>query len=181
MAFVLIIGPMKSGKSLDLIARVAPLEFAGKTILYIQPEANVRDSGITSRAGVNTKAAAVSTLKDVKSNFDVIGIDEINMFPTSDCKYIEEWVKKGKDVIISGLDLDYRAKTPPIVQCIMQLKPDEIIIKTAVCDACKSYDARFTQILKNGKPVLDGLDLVTPEDGTYEYQARCRNCFKKKS
>lgn len=171
---------MKSGKSLELIARVAPYEFANREVLYIQPEANVRDKGIVSRIGINTTAITVKSLKDVTPLFDVIGIDEIHMFNPKEVPIIERWINEGKSVFVTGLDLDYRGKMPPIITKLMEVKPEHLIFKIAVCDICKKYEAQFTQILHKGEPVLAGLPVIVPEDGTYEYQARCRDCFVKK-
>lgn len=178
MSFTLILGPMKSGKSTELVARVAPHEYANRKVLYVRTNKNVRDEGIMSRLGLNTRAVNVNSLADVTQRFDVIGIDEINMFSPKDARYIEKWVKAGKHVFVSGLDLDYRGIVPPVVKRLYEIKPEKTIMKIAVCEVCHEYSAQFTQILNNGKPVLSGLPLVTPEDGRYEYQARCRNCFK---
>ncbi len=175
----LILGPMKSGKSLELIAQSAPYEHTNDKILYVQPAANIRDKGIQSRMGLNTTAVTVGSLRDIKQPFDVISIDEIHMFSRNDQAAIEAWLRAGKKIIASGLDLDYRGRQLPIIARLLELKPEQIIFKIAVCDACKEYRASFTQILSNGKPVLSGLPSVIPEDGTYEYQARCRNCFVK--
>lgn len=176
--FTLILGPMKSGKSLELIARVAPYEFAGQEVLYIQPKANVRDKGVSSRAGINTTAITVESLHEVPK-FDVIGIDEVHMFDPREMDVIEQWIHDGKSVFVTGLDLDSYGKMMPSILRLLELKPDHVITKKAVCEICKKYDARFTQILSKGKPVLTGLPSVVPEDGTYEYQTRCRNCFVK--
>ena len=178
MGLTLIIGPMKSGKSLELIARVAPYEFANKKVLYVKSSKDVRDQGITSRAGINTKAVHVSSLSEVKNHVDVIGIDEVHMFDEDDAKYIDEWLNNGKEVFASGLDLDYSATITPMVRRLVELKPELILTKTAVCEACHEYRALFTQIIHKGKPVLGGLPPIVPEDGTYIYQARCRNCYK---
>ena len=177
--FTLILGPMKSGKSLELISHVSPHEFSDKKVLYVQPEANVREQGIQSRAGISAATMRVHSLAKVPKDFDIIGIDEVHMFPVKDATHIDNWLRSGKSVIVSGLDLDYRAKMPGIIKYIHQLKPDRIVIKTATCDVCKKYDARFTQILRNKKPITSGLPSVVPEDGTYDYQARCRECFIK--
>lgn len=179
MSFVLIYGPMKSGKSLELISKVAPYEFAGRRVIYAQPKVNTRDKKVSSRLGVDVKSISVESLRAIKDNFDVIGIDEINMFMPDEAEIIEKWVKQGKAVFISGLDLDYRGKMPDIVQKILELKPDQIIQKLSVCDVCKQYRAQFTQILDDGKELLGGISNIAPEDGTYEYQARCRECFVK--
>jgi len=179
MAFVFITGPMKSGKSLELIARVEPFKFAGKKILYLQPKKNVRESNITSRLGIDTEALVVSSLNEVTDDFDVVGIDEIHMFDADDAAVIEKWVRGGKDVFISGLDIDYQGKMIEVVRKIFELSPDSVLTKHAVCEVCQAYDARFTQILKGDSPVREGLSPVTPDDGTYQYETRCRACFIK--
>ncbi len=177
MAFTLIIGPMKSGKSLELIARVAPHEFAKHKVLYVQPEKNVRDSGISSRLGVSTACQSLKSLREIDSEFDVIGIDEIHMFNAADVQFLSESIKAGKEVVVSGLDLDYRGRLQPTVRRLLELKPDTLVMKLAVCDVCSRYEAQYSQILHDGALVLDGMPAVVPEDGTYEYQARCRTCF----
>ncbi len=101
------------------------------------------------------------------------------MFDEKDAAIIERWVKAGKDVFISGLDLDYRGGMIPIVQRIFEFRPDMVLMKNAVCEVCHVYDARFTQILKNNEPVQGGLPPVVPDDGTYQYETRCRACFVK--
>lgn len=179
--FTLILGPMKSGKSLELIARVAPYTFANQAVLYLQPAANVRDEGIRSRLGIDVRATRVVSLKDAATRaFDVIGIDEVHMFALKDLMIIEQWILEEKSVFVSGLDLDYRGRMPAIVKGLLELKPDQLIYKIAVCDVCRQYRAQFSQILHDRKPVLSGLPLIIPEDGTYEYQARCRHCFVKR-
>jgi len=179
MALTLIVGPMKSGKSLELIARVAPYEHAKKQVLYVKPNKDVRDKTLHSRIGLNTRATIVKTLQEVTNGFDVIGIDEVHMFPATDVKYIQKWLKDKKDIFVSGLDLDYSATLTPLVKKILELKPEKIISKVAVCDACHKYNAQFTQILHNGKAVLGGLPPVVPEDGTYIYEPRCRDCHER--
>lgn len=170
---------MKSGKSLELIAQVAPYEHTSQKVLYIQPEANVRDRGIQSRLGVNVSALSVASLRDVDQDFDVIGIDEVHMFSEQDADIIESWLHQNKNVVTSGLDLDYRGRLLPIVVRLLELKPEQLINKISVCDGCKEYRAPYTQILSDNTPVLAGLPSVVPEDGTYVYEARCRDCFIK--
>lgn len=177
--FTLILGPMKSRKSSELLSRMSPYEHTDQTVLYVQPEANVRDIGIRSRMGIGAAALSLQTLREVDDQFDVIGIDEIHMFHESDEQIINKWLVEGKNIIASGLDLDYRGKMMPIIIRLLELKPDKLVTNKAVCDSCKKYDARFTQILKSGIAVQSGLPHVVPEDGTYEYQARCRGCFVK--
>ncbi len=177
MALTLILGPMKSGKSLELIARMAPYEFANKKIQYVQPIKNVRESAITSRSGLKAKASKMSSLTQVNPKTDVIGVDETFMFDVSDVQIIKSWLDNDKEVIISSLDLDYSGTLIETVKLLLEFKPEQIIYKKAVCDNCKSYDAVYTQILHKGKAVTGGLPSVVPEDGTYVYEPRCRTCF----
>lgn len=178
--FTLIVGPMKSGKSLELLARMAPYEYTKKKILYVQPRLNTRESKIRSRSGLGADTIQVSSLGDVDEPFDVIGIDEINMLGEEDARVISDWLIKKKQVIACGLDLDYRGKMFPIVARLFELKPEKVISKKAVCDVCKKYRAFFTQILHDGEPVLEGLPIITVDDGSYEFEARCRSCFMRK-
>lgn len=177
MTFVFITGPMKSGKSLELIARVEPFKFAQKKIAYIQPKRNVRESAISSRAGVDAEALVVASLADVPDTFDVLGVDEVHMFKEGDATIIEQWVRAGKSVFVTGLDLDYQGRMIPMVRRLFEYRPDTVIMKNSVCEVCHAYDARFTQILNGDGPVRTGLPPVVPDDGTYHYEARCRTCF----
>jgi thymidine kinase len=180
MAFTLIIGPMKSSKSIELISRVSPFEFSDKKVLYVQNSHNVREDGIRSRLGINIDAIKTKTLKDIDQRFDVVAIDEINMFEASEAKTIKKWLKQNKIVFASGLDLDYRGKMIPIIKKLFELKPNLIINKVAVCDVCRQYGAQFTQILNAKEPVIGGLPYLVPDDSTYLYEARCRDCFVQK-
>lgn len=172
---------MKSGKSAELNARVTPYLHAKDTdVLFIQPESNVRDGGIIkSRLGSYASADIVKSLGDIDRPFDVIGIDEIHMFKKRDVGVIKDWLHEDRNVFVSGLDLDYRGKMIPIIQRLFELRHDELVMKTAICDECadRHRPAHYTQILRSGEPVLRGLPPVVPEDGTYDYQARCRECF----
>ena len=170
---------MKSGKSVELLARTAPYEYTDKEVIYVQPEANTRDPGIRSRLGVGAVALTVGSLRDITQPFDVIGLDEVHMFKETDAAIVDQWLHEGRNIIASGLDLDYRGKMLPIVARLHELKPDELIPKLAVCDACKEYRAQFTQILENGQPVLGGLPSITIDHGQFDFQARCRSCFVK--
>ena len=180
MALTLIIGPMKSGKSLELIARLSPYEYTANKIILFQPQQNVRDVSVVSRSGLKKDSIKVHSLAEVVDTpEDVIGIDEVNMFEVSDAKVIEQWLLAGKELIISGLDLDYKREIMPIIAELYKLKPEIVIDRVAVCELCKRYNARFTQVLENNKVVRGGLPSLLPEDGSYHYRPVCRDCYDK--
>lgn len=144
---------------------------------YVQPIADVRCEGIQSRSGLHAKAVRVRSLKEVDGAFDVIGIDEVHMLQIADMTIIKEWLDQDKIIIASGLDIDYQGRLMPVARRLFELKPEELISKPSVCEICREYTAAYTQILANGIEITDGLPPLVPEDGVYEYQARCRKCF----
>ena len=155
MSLVLIVGPMKSGKSLELIARMSAYSHSNLKSLLVQPSLNVRDEGIRSRAGTELEAEKVDSLKYIDAEgYDVIGVDEIFMFPKDDVQIIKKWLKHGKAVIVSSLDLSAMGRIPDTVQELYKLGPDEVVRKVAVCESCKNLGAQFTQILENGTQTI---------------------------
>jgi len=178
MDFTLILGPMKSGKTLDLISRVSPLKYTPIKFELIQPKRNVRDEEIKSRAGAVLSGRKVASLAELlNDDIEIICIDELHMFQASDAAVLNNLLKRGVKIIASGLDMDYKGKLFEIIARVLELGPQEIIYKRAVCENCFNFNAIFTQICRGDKPVVDGLPPVVPDDGTYTYKAVCRSCF----
>lgn len=180
MKLTLILGPMKSGKSFDLIRYFAPLAYTKKSFDLYQPMRNVRDSLITSRNGVNLEAQKVESLEaSLDSRASVIGVDEIHMFEPTDVVHIEMLLKRGKDVIASGLDTDYRGRMFDIIRGLLELGPHEVRYRKSVCERCQEPDAVYSQVFHKGIPVTSGMPAVIPDDGTFTYMPACRQCFVK--
>ncbi len=137
---------------------------------------------ISSRIGLNIESQKIKSLSEIDSSLDIIGIDEIHMFPPEEIKYIEKLLEEGKTIIASGLDLDYQGKLFETIKKLLELGPDKIIYKKAFCEVCQRANASFTQIVnKDGQPVLEGLGSVVPDDGTFVYRSVCRKHFIKKT
>ena len=178
MNLTLILGPMKSGKSFDLISHFSPLQYTTSTFALYQPDKNVRDEKIASRSGLFLEAKKIknlSSLLDVPAS--VVGIDEIHMFNPADISTIHDLLVRGTDVVVSGLDMDYRGVMFPIVQKLFELGPREVRYKRAVCNLCKAYTGIHTQIYHNGQALTGGIPSVIPDDGTFIYEPVCRTCF----
>lgn len=124
MPLTLIIGPMKSGKTLELINRTKNYNKTKHNIGFYDPTINTRDKNITSRAGVSIASKKIKSLTDIKNPPNIIVIDEIHMFDPKDILQINKWLKDNRDVYLSGLDLDYRGRTQPTIIKILELKPD---------------------------------------------------------
>ena len=181
MELILILGPMKSGKSLELISHFAPLKYTDIPFALFQPAKNVRDEHIWARDGITLEAKKVDTLAGViEDRVQVVGIDEMHMFEEKEADVIGQLLKMRKNVIISALDTDYQGKMFGIIKKLLELGPKEIKCKRAVCEKCKKPDAIYTQVLKGNEPIVGGMPPVIPDDGTYAYKPACRMCFVKK-
>lgn len=178
MSVIAIFGPMKSGKTLALIARSEPYEAAEKKVLYIHPKLNVRDEQIQSRTGLVRNAQKVDKVSEIDvSKYDVIVIDEFHMFTPEDVDFIRKH-RDSKEFIVAGLDIDYKADLMESVAALYRIEPDEMIRLTAVCDNCKALDARFTSVTdQQGKAIPRSSDSVLPDDGTLQYGVLCYRCF----
>lgn len=178
MDLTLILGPMKSGKSYDLISFFAPLQYTDIPYTLYQSSRHVRDEQIQSRNGVGLKAQRIVSLQEIiPTSSRIIGIDEIHMFSPNDVMYIEQLLDEGVKVIVSGLDLDYQGKMFETTRRLFELGPKEVRYRRAVCEKCKNPEAMYSQVLCNSSPLTEGMPPVIPDDGTFSYQATCRKCF----
>lgn len=181
MELTLILGPMKSGKSFELISHFLPLKYTDIPFALYQSARNQRDGHIASRNGTHIEGEKIQNLEVIlDEDMQIVGIDEVHMFAPEAVEVIEKLLKKGIKVIASGLDTDYRGKMFEIVKNLLELGPKEVSYKKAVCELCKKPQAIYSQVLYKGAPVVDGVPSVLPDDGTYTYMAVCRNCFVKK-
>jgi len=182
MGLTLILGPMKSGKSLELISYFAPLRYTNISFGLFQSARNVRDKNVWTRDGLQLEAKKIESLSEIlDDNYQIVGIDEIHMFPADEAWVLDKILKRGCRLIVSGLDTDYRGKMFDIIKKVLELGPSEVRYRKAVCEICKNPNAVYTQLLKDDSPILEGLPSVLPEDGTYGYKVVCRSCFKRKN
>lgn len=169
---------MKSGKSFDLISHFSPLSYTTTRHALFQPQKNVRDEGIASRSGLFLAAQKIHSLKDINLDaYDVIGLDEVHMFNPHEVRYLRSLLTRDTDIIACGLDTDYKGEMFEIIKKLLELGPSNVTYKRAVCAGCKAFTATHTQVYREGKPLTGGMPSVIPEDGTFEYEPVCRNCF----
>jgi thymidine kinase len=119
----IIIGPMFSGKSTELLRRTSRLEAIGKNVLYINHIYDTRtDDYIQTHSNTKKFAKKLNNLFDINEieldSADVIAIDEAQFFNDL-YSFILYSEKKNKHIIIAGLDGDYNRKPfGDILQCI---------------------------------------------------------------
>ena len=168
----LIIGPVCSGKSAELIRRVERFRIADYKVLVIKPEIDTRAVSVKSRTGTEVSCVSLNDLTEVLSYanlYDVIAIDEAQFFKDlySVVKFLLKDMKKR--VLVSGLDADFNGQIFGEVSQLVSLA-SSVDRLTAICMVCKNDDAIFSQKLKKGGDQIEIGDLEI-------YQPRCINCF----
>lgn len=168
-----IIGPMFSGKTTELLRRLERYDLAGKKVILVRPQTDTRLFLSHSKLEFEGKTIDVKELKDLPDlvdGYQVIGIDEGQMFPEL-VPYINQMSLAGKHVIISALNLTSEGKPFNQVSVAMHYA-DELTKLTAVCMVCGSEYATMsfykgTQA-KTAEILVGGSDL---------YEARCMKCW----
>lgn len=179
-----ICGSMFSGKTEELMRRLRRAEYARQTVLTIKHLIDSRSHHqcILSHDGQertahpidNTPQGLKKILHLASSAVDVVGIDELQFFPSEIIPIILHLIDQGKRVIIAGLDLDFRGEPFGIMPQIMALS-DHVTKLNAICGSC-GKNAHFSQRIVNGTPARyeDPLMLVGAAE---TYEPRCRECF----
>lgn len=171
----LLIGPMFSGKSTELLRRIRRLIAGGKKCLVLVPTQDSRPGEQAQVIETHNKermdAVKVSCLSQVPaeliSECDAIGIDEAQFLLGSLARYVELWIKLGRDVIIAALDRKWnRSPFLPLTE----LHYDHLVHLTAICHCGK--EAAFTHRIntEDENDVLVG--------GSESYEALCGNCYR---
>jgi len=185
----LFVGSMCSGKTEALILEASKYLIANPDLIGIfKPNLdnrvlahNEKDPSIyiTSRNGSSIKCKAVVDVTEMKriileKNYAVIAIDEAQFFKKEEfIIFVHEMLTLHKKIIISGLDLDFRAKTFGAIGDLLALA-DQVTKLTAICTECGSETYCITQRIIDGKPAHYNDPIIMV--GDIEYKPRCRNC-----
>lgn len=169
---------MKSGKSLELISLLSPLQHSNVTHAVYQSSRHGRDDRVVSRVGGVLETRKVPDLVSaLGEQVEVVGIDEVHMFDAKDVRVVADLLDRGTRVVAAGLDLDHLGRLFEPVTGLLALGPARVVHRRAVCDVCRRFNATHTQVLHLGKPYCADVTGALPDDGTYSYEARCRRCF----
>jgi thymidine kinase len=168
----LILGPMFSGKTTELIRRIRRFQVANHSCLMIKYSKDDRYSkeDISTHDKLITRATSCSELKtisDQAKSFGVIGIDEGQFFPDI-VEFCEEMANKGKMVIVAALDGTFQRKPFGSIMDLVPLAESVIKLK-AVCMVCYG-DAAFTKRLGQETEI----EVI---GGAEKYMSVCRSCY----
>lgn len=177
----IIVGPMYSGKSEELIRRIRRAKIARQKVQVFKPEIDNRYSidDIVSHCGEKEEAIAIKNSEEIlgflKRDIDVIAVDEVQFFDDNIINILTKISNGGKRVICAGLDMDFRGEPFGCVPKLMAIA--EFVDKLqAICICCGNPDTR-TQRLINGKPANynESVILIGAKES---YEARCRKCHR---
>ena len=169
-----IVGPMFSGKSEELIRRLKRAEIARQRVQIFKPVIDQRyaESEIVSHSGLGIRSENVQTageiMERVEARTEVVGIDEAQFLGDAIVDACMRLADAGKRVIVGGLDTDFLGRPFEPMPRLLAVA-EEITKLLAICVRC-------------GNPAVHTQRLVASEDlivvgagGMYE--ARCRRCF----
>ena len=174
-----IVGPMYSGKSEELIRRIRRTKIAKQKVQVFKPQIDIRFSkdDVVSHCGIKEEAIPVKDSSEILNLIDVdtqvVAIDEVQFFDLGIIDIITTLADNNKRDICAGLDMDFRGV--PFGPIPGLLATAEFVDKIqAICVVCGNPATR-TQRLINGKPAKyeDPIVLI---GATESYEARCRKC-----
>ncbi|MFX0085836.1 MAG: thymidine kinase [Candidatus Hodarchaeota archaeon] len=151
----LIIGNMYSGKSKKLIKRAVIAKQQNIPTLVFKPSLDKRSTDLMSKAGMSIKCTTLKNPKDIFNNIQnssLILIDEVQFFDESIVYIIQYLVDRGSNVVVAGLDRDFRGQ-PFYVTSFLMVLADKITKLYSKCsiEGCHNKGTR-TQRFRDGKP-----------------------------
>jgi len=170
-----IVGPMFSGKSEELIRRLRRAEIARQRVQIFKPLIDTRYAAneIVSHSGLEIRSDLVRTaaevMDQVEPRTEVVGIDEAQFLGEEALDICTRLADMGKRVIVAGLDTDFMGRPFEPMPRLLAVA-EEITKLLAICVRC-------------GNPAVHTQRLVASEElivvgATGLYEARCRRCFE---
>ncbi len=176
-----ITGPMFAGKTEELLRRINRLQYAKKRIVVFKPVIDNRfaEGEVVSHDKNSIRSVNINHIDEifdyVKVETDVIAIDEVQFLQPQTVRVLEALADKGKCVIVSGLDMDFRGEPFSFMPELLAMA-EQVTKLTAVCLECGALATR-TQRIIDGKPAKY-MDPVVMIGASESYEARCRKCHK---
>jgi thymidine kinase len=170
-----IVGPMFSGKSEELIRRMRRAQIGRQRIQIFKPIIDQRyeSAGIVSHSGMELPSQVVTNAAEifekVQPRTEVVGIDEGQFLGEGLVDTCVRMADAGKRVIVTGLDTDYLGRPFDPMPRLLAVA-EEITKLLAICVQC-------------GNPAVHTQRLVASEElivvgAAGMYEPRCRRCFE---
>jgi thymidine kinase len=170
-----IVGPMFSGKSEELIRRLRRAEIGKQRVQIFKPRIDQRYSknGIVSHSGLEISSELVGTgdeiLEKVAPRTEVVGVDEAQFLGESIVGVCSRLAELGKRVIVAGLDTDFMGRPFEPMPRLLAVA-EEITKLLAICVRCGNPAVHTQRIVSSEELIVVGAGEM--------YEARCRRCFE---
>ena len=183
-----VVGPMYSGKSAELVRRVRLAEIARMPVRVFRPRVDTRtaEEVVFSRNGTRVAARLVAStaelFRHLPRDVAVVGLDEAQFFPEDIVEAVGFLLARGTRIVVAGLDLDFAGRPFGPMPTLLALA-DTVDKLTAVCMKCHSLYATRTQRLVGGAPATVDSPQVLVDDlqghsAVTSYEARCLACYQ---
>jgi len=174
-----VVGPMFSGKSEELIRRLRRAEIARQRVQIFKPAIDARYAAneIVSHSGLgipsDNVAKASEIMEKLQPRTEVVGIDEAQFLDKGIIPLVTSLASRGRRVIVAGTDTDFRGEPFGAMPELMAIA--EVVDKLhAICVLCGGPASR-NQRLIGGRPAPYNSPQIMV-GGTESYEARCRMC-----
>ena len=170
-----VVGPMFSGKSEELIRRLRRAEFARQRVQIFKPAIDERYAAneIISHSGLgipsDTVTKAAEIMDKVQPRTEVVGIDEAQFLGDEVVEVCTKLANLGKRVIVTGLDTDFRGRPFEPMPRLLAVA-EEITKLLAICVRCGNPAVHTQRLVESEELVVVGASGM--------YEARCRRCFE---
>ncbi len=179
-------GPMRSGKTRELLNKVDKLSYMNDIeSTLIKPKLDTRSEEVETRFGNLSfpcqfidENSPERIIEKSGSKPGLIAIDEAHFFSGKIVEVIEKLLSKDYNILISGLDLNFRSETFGPMGDILA-RADNVRKLTAICcyEDCNRAASR-TQRLVDGSPARYESPLVLIGDEEEGYEPRCLSHHK---
>lgn len=173
-----ICGCMFCGKTDEMLRLLRRFAIAGREVVLIKPRVDTRtaEETVVSRSGAQHRAVSVESSADIEGvvgNADIVAIEEGQFWDLGLTEVVGRLANQGKQVLVTGLDQDYRGDPFGPMPSLMALA-DQVTKLTAICMVCGEPATR-TQRLIDGQPApADSPLIMVGGMGDERYEARCR-------
>ncbi len=173
-----ICGCMFCGKTDEMLRLLRRFSIAGRRVILVKPRLDTRTDRVTvvSRSGAQHHAITVDDSREIEAaiaDADIVAIEEGQFFDERLPEVVERLADAGKQVLVTGLDRDFRGVPFGAMPRLMALA-DQVTKLTAICMVCGEPTTR-TQRLIDGSPApADSPLIVIGGLGDETYEARCR-------
>lgn len=180
-SITVVCGSMYAGKTEELIRLARRALFARKKVKVFKPAIDTRydEAMVVTHMGVRHEAIPIRTmaelLKQLEPDTQVICIEEGQFFDEAIVEFVVGQADKGREVIVAGLDQDFRRQPFGPMPRLMAVA-DEVIKLRAICMKCGA-PASHTYRSIDGRPAHEDDPLILI-GATEVYEARCRACYE---